>query len=262
MTLRVQQTQARVRRQLASEALRKFAGGLQPVEWVSGFVAADRHAENEPVAWECSHDEYHSRPDLEEWCRSAHSCGAVTFQESVSMLPAFLLQVRAHHRVVDLCAAPGSKTTLLLDLMHRNAEKSAKSAGKSRAKVGSLQETHDLSSLSHAGHATPESIPTTSTSGTTTSEEAAPAVPEGVFSQPLPNVFPSGMVVANDADAKRCRLLLAKRVRQVITPCAAVTVGNGQSAPLPEQFFDRVLADVRRLHCIHLGSTLGVIVLW
>jgi len=37
--------------------------------------------------------------------------GALARHELVSMLPALLLGIEPHHNVLDLCAAPGSKTT-------------------------------------------------------------------------------------------------------------------------------------------------------
>lgn len=41
--------------------------------------------------------------------------GYITRQETVSMLPPLLLQVQAGQRVLDLCAAPGSKTSQILE---------------------------------------------------------------------------------------------------------------------------------------------------
>lgn len=36
--------------------------------------------------------------------------GLITRQEIVSMIPPLLLDVKSHHSVFDMCAAPGSKT--------------------------------------------------------------------------------------------------------------------------------------------------------
>lgn len=44
--------------------------------------------------------------------------GHAVRQELVSMIPAILLDVREHHHVLDMCAAPGSKTEQLLGFMH------------------------------------------------------------------------------------------------------------------------------------------------
>ncbi|CAM9296752.1 unnamed protein product, partial [Ectocarpus fasciculatus] len=48
--------------------------------------------------------------------------GHVVRQELASMIPALLLGIEGHHNVLDLCAAPGSKTEQLLTLMRENAE--------------------------------------------------------------------------------------------------------------------------------------------
>ncbi|EJD05354.1 S-adenosyl-L-methionine-dependent methyltransferase [Fomitiporia mediterranea MF3/22] len=43
--------------------------------------------------------------------------GNISRQEAVSMIPPLFLDVRPHHAVIDLCAAPGSKTSQLLEAM-------------------------------------------------------------------------------------------------------------------------------------------------
>ena len=43
--------------------------------------------------------------------------GNISRQESVSMIPPFLLQVAPEHYVLDMCAAPGSKTAQLLEFL-------------------------------------------------------------------------------------------------------------------------------------------------
>jgi 16S rRNA C967 or C1407 C5-methylase (RsmB/RsmF family) len=47
--------------------------------------------------------------------------GAITRQEAVSMIPPLLLAVEPAHRVLDMCAAPGSKTFQLLEMLHVQA---------------------------------------------------------------------------------------------------------------------------------------------
>ncbi|KAG9311645.1 S-adenosyl-L-methionine-dependent methyltransferase [Chiua virens] len=46
--------------------------------------------------------------------------GNISRQEAVSMLPPLLLDVQPHHKVIDLCAAPGSKTAQILEALHAN----------------------------------------------------------------------------------------------------------------------------------------------
>ena len=42
--------------------------------------------------------------------------GSISRQETVSMLPPLVLGVKPHHTVLDMCAAPGSKVSPILDL--------------------------------------------------------------------------------------------------------------------------------------------------
>ncbi|KAK0438348.1 S-adenosyl-L-methionine-dependent methyltransferase [Desarmillaria tabescens] len=46
--------------------------------------------------------------------------GNISRQEAVSMLPPLFLGVEPHHHVMDMCAAPGSKTAQLLEALHAN----------------------------------------------------------------------------------------------------------------------------------------------
>lgn len=55
--------------------------------------------------------------ELIRLCKTGELC----VQELASMLPAILLDVRPEHCVLDLCAAPGSKTLHMLDNMFRGA---------------------------------------------------------------------------------------------------------------------------------------------
>nr|XP_973505.1 PREDICTED: tRNA (cytosine(34)-C(5))-methyltransferase [Tribolium castaneum] len=114
--------------------------------------------------------------------------GTISRQETVSMIPPLLLDVQPHHKVLDMCAAPGSKTAQLLEMLHSNDDP-----------------------------------------------------------------IPSGYVIANDVDNKRCYMLV-HQAKRLNSPCVAVI--NHDSAILPnlsaslpdgsmEQVqFDRVLCDV------------------
>ncbi|KAJ6590417.1 cytosine-5--methyltransferase [Mycena vulgaris] len=44
--------------------------------------------------------------------------GNISRQEAVSMLPPLFMEVEPHHKVMDMCAAPGSKTAQLLEALH------------------------------------------------------------------------------------------------------------------------------------------------
>ncbi|KAL1744277.1 S-adenosyl-L-methionine-dependent methyltransferase [Schizophyllum fasciatum] len=133
--------------------------------------------------------------------------GNISRQEAVSMLPPLFLDVKPWHRVIDLCAAPGSKTAQLLEMLHSAPDPTA---------------DDDL----------------------------------------LP--LPSGLLLANDSDAKRTHLLIHQSAR---LPSPALMVTNLDASRYPgirvpawvlqkgEQTgakderlrrltFDRILADV------------------
>ncbi|XP_034256259.1 tRNA (cytosine(34)-C(5))-methyltransferase [Thrips palmi] len=46
------------------------------------------------------------------------STGNISRQEAVSMIPPLVLDVKPHHKVLDMCAAPGSKTAQLIEMLH------------------------------------------------------------------------------------------------------------------------------------------------
>ncbi|KAG1701199.1 tRNA (cytosine(34)-C(5))-methyltransferase [Nymphon striatum] len=46
--------------------------------------------------------------------------GNISRQEAVSMIPPLVLNVKSHHKVLDLCAAPGSKTAQLIEMLHNH----------------------------------------------------------------------------------------------------------------------------------------------
>ena len=55
------------------------------------------------------------------WSSASGSGGALTFQELSSLLPPLLAGVESGHRILDLCAAPGSKSSQTVDLMMTHA---------------------------------------------------------------------------------------------------------------------------------------------
>jgi len=55
---------------------------------------------------------------LKEYLTNRERSGLISRQETVSMLPPLFLDVQPHHDVVDLCAAPGSKTAQIVEIMN------------------------------------------------------------------------------------------------------------------------------------------------
>ncbi|KPJ14026.1 tRNA (cytosine(34)-C(5))-methyltransferase [Papilio machaon] len=51
------------------------------------------------------------------------AAGGVSRQEAVSMIPPVVLKVEPHHKVLDMCAAPGSKTAQLIEFLHADEDK-------------------------------------------------------------------------------------------------------------------------------------------
>uniref|UniRef100_A0A7S2NS15 SAM-dependent MTase RsmB/NOP-type domain-containing protein n=1 Tax=Leptocylindrus danicus TaxID=163516 RepID=A0A7S2NS15_9STRA len=52
-----------------------------------------------------------------DWLVVQTSNGFITRQETVSMLPPVAMDVQPHHKVLDMCAAPGSKTSQILETL-------------------------------------------------------------------------------------------------------------------------------------------------
>ncbi|XP_064409395.1 RNA cytosine C(5)-methyltransferase NSUN2 isoform X2 [Latimeria chalumnae] len=60
-------------------------------------------------------------PELEKFHQflvSETESGNISRQEAVSMIPPLLLDVHPHHKILDMCAAPGSKTSQLIEMLH------------------------------------------------------------------------------------------------------------------------------------------------
>lgn len=115
--------------------------------------------------------------------------GNISRQEAVSMIPPLVLDVKPHHKCLDLCAAPGSKTAQIIEALHCDMN------GKT----------------------------------------------------------PTGFVIANDVDNKRCYMLV-HQAKRLNSPCSLIT--NAEAGQFPNLFttdesnklklvkFDRILADV------------------
>uniref|UniRef100_A0A4W5MCI3 tRNA (cytosine(34)-C(5))-methyltransferase n=1 Tax=Hucho hucho TaxID=62062 RepID=A0A4W5MCI3_9TELE len=48
--------------------------------------------------------------------------GNISRQEAVSMIPPLLMKIEPHHKILDMCAAPGSKTAQLIEMLHSDMD--------------------------------------------------------------------------------------------------------------------------------------------
>lgn len=143
-----------------------------------------------PGAWQVNIDKSsfgksEALSELHTLIKSEELLGHVVRQELVSMIPVMLLDVRSQHFVLDICAAPGSKTEQIIDRMHADV---ASGSG-----------------------------------------------------------WPSGVVVANDADPKRIEKLKTRYARcphvGLVLSCARAQDLQTAIAPSGGKF-DRILCDV------------------
>ena len=239
---------------------RNVAGG--GVAWFPGSLA-----------WKCSNEAYHDPANaaFKEWIQAENGVGGLTFQEEVSLIPPLVLGIQPHHAVLDLCAAPGSKTSEALELMHQHDSWVSPDA---RPRVCPLW--HGPRRLSPRQHRVPRATclagfparlcgtlgPGGLGRGLVRTNERT-SVGEGADRCPRPRglvpcarttqgatpSFASGLLVAHDMDSKRVNNILVGRLRKMHTSCIVVTIGNGARFPLlrcpsGEPFrFDRVMLD-------------------
>jgi 16S rRNA C967 or C1407 C5-methylase (RsmB/RsmF family) len=124
MTLRVHCSE-RALRSMAFSLLEQPPLGEQTAHPAAKVLAAVRRvpvAQNATAldAYGCTHQQYHENPEMVTWCRCLHAASAVSFQELVSMLPVAALGIERTHRVLDMCAAPGSKSLQAIDATLRD----------------------------------------------------------------------------------------------------------------------------------------------
>ena len=65
---------------------------------------------------------YEPFKEFQKFLVSETGVGNISRQEQVSMIPPLLLDVRPEHTVLDLCAAPGSKSAQLIEAVHAGEE--------------------------------------------------------------------------------------------------------------------------------------------
>ena len=163
--------------------------------------------------------------------------GAISRQEEVSMVPPRMLDVQPGMVVADLCAAPGSKTQQLIEAINPPNP------------VASMAEPPSAASASDALDGSAESK-----LEATLADSAGGA---SAVAQPKRSHGPSGLVIANDMDYRRCHLLV-HQAKRLNSPALIVTNHDGTMLPTRMGLslegvggahdktlrFDRVLCDV------------------
>ncbi|KAM0284717.1 hypothetical protein ACHAQH_001872 [Verticillium albo-atrum] len=159
---------------------------------------------------------------------SETSIGNISRQEVVSMIPPLVMDLRPGMTVLDMCASPGSKATQLLEMVHQGEEARIKKVLRAFAKQDGL----DL--------------------GAETEEERQ----ADLEADPTDDGRATGLLIANDADYKRCHMLV-HQLKRLSSPNMIVTNHDATMYPsikLPSDpetpdkpkymKFDRILADV------------------
>jgi NOL1/NOP2/sun family putative RNA methylase len=110
--------------------------GAEPIAWFTGAGGAYE------LPWE-----KHRCPDegVRGNIAALHQSGRITQQEAASMMPVQALDVQPGHRVLDMCAAPGSKSTQIAEMLAGEGLVVASEPNPGRA-------NHLVSNVQRAGH--------------------------------------------------------------------------------------------------------------
>lgn len=87
---------------------------VEPLHWYPGGVGYKLGTDRRSIR------KLEGLNDLHKWMMQHTENGNITRQEAVSMVPPLALNVSPHHRCLDMCAAPGSKTSQLLEIVNRS----------------------------------------------------------------------------------------------------------------------------------------------
>uniref|UniRef100_G3P2N6 tRNA (cytosine(34)-C(5))-methyltransferase n=1 Tax=Gasterosteus aculeatus aculeatus TaxID=481459 RepID=G3P2N6_GASAC len=107
----------------------KYFKDIQEVE-----IDGQRIEAPQPLVWYPDEQAWHTNmsrkiirksPLLEKFHQflvSETESGNISRQEAVSMIPPLLLKIESHHKILDMCAAPGSKTAQLIEMLHSDMD--------------------------------------------------------------------------------------------------------------------------------------------
>ncbi|KAI4251329.1 MAG: hypothetical protein LQ352_004918 [Teloschistes flavicans] len=172
---------------------------------------------------------------FQQFLVSETSVGNISRQEIVSMIPPLLMDIRPGMTVLDLCAAPGSKSAQLIEMVHGGEESRIRKVLRDQSQTDGREVSPD---------------------GELVTEEINDEVEHGDWSDQGRS---TGLLIANDVDYKRAHMLIhqIKRLHSpnlIVTnhdatmyPSIKLSSENGASGkPAQSRYlkFDRVLADV------------------
>uniref|UniRef100_A0A671V3Z1 tRNA (cytosine(34)-C(5))-methyltransferase n=1 Tax=Sparus aurata TaxID=8175 RepID=A0A671V3Z1_SPAAU len=107
----------------------KYFKDIQEVEIEGQKIEAPQ-----PLSWYPDEQAWHTNmsrkiirksPLLEKFHQflvSETESGNISRQEAVSMIPPLLMKIESHHKILDMCAAPGSKTAQLIEMLHADMD--------------------------------------------------------------------------------------------------------------------------------------------
>lgn len=90
---------------------------LSRLEWYPGGMGWQVHVPRQDM--KKSDSELVNK--LKQFLISETAVGHIARQEAVSMIPPLFMDIKEYHRVLDMCASPGSKTGQLLEALHTDA---------------------------------------------------------------------------------------------------------------------------------------------
>ncbi|XP_062195664.1 uncharacterized protein LOC133898879 isoform X2 [Phragmites australis] len=105
------------RRSLESEVSNEYGeDAIRPLPWYPGNLAWHLNFSRKELRKNQALESFH------EFLKHESEVGNITRQEAVSMVPPLFLNVQPDHHILDMCAAPGSKTFQLLEMIHQSKE--------------------------------------------------------------------------------------------------------------------------------------------
>uniref|UniRef100_A0A0E0EMG4 SAM-dependent MTase RsmB/NOP-type domain-containing protein n=1 Tax=Oryza meridionalis TaxID=40149 RepID=A0A0E0EMG4_9ORYZ len=89
---------------------------IRPLPWYPGNLAWHLNFSRKQLRKNQALESFH------EFLKHESEVGNITRQEAVSMVPPLFLNIQPDHHIFDMCAAPGSKTFQLLEMIHQSKE--------------------------------------------------------------------------------------------------------------------------------------------